>query len=351
MNTRSVTIAGRRIASDEPPFVIAEISANHNGELERALALMSAAARAGADAIKLQTYTADSITIDHDSPEFVIKGGLWDGYTLYRLYQEAHTPLEWHPALFEHGRGLGIPVFSTPFDESAVDFLESLDVPAYKIASFEAIDLPLIRKAASTGKPLIISTGMANREEIGAAVDAARGAGCRELVLLHCVSGYPAPAEEYNLRTVGDLAERFDVVAGLSDHSLGTAVSVSAVTLGAAVVEKHVTLRRADGGPDSAFSLEPEELASLCEQCRIAFSALGQPSYERTASERGNAIFRRSLYVVEDIAAGEVFSTRNVRSIRPGFGVAPDRIADLLGRRAPRALPRGTPVTPDLFEG
>ncbi|MGE0483654.1 MAG: pseudaminic acid synthase [Gammaproteobacteria bacterium] len=349
MNQRSIRIAGRLIGADAPPFVIAEVSANHNGDLDRALAIMTAARDAGADAIKLQTYTADSITIDHDGPEFTISGGLWDGYTLYQLYQEAHTPPDWHPALFEHGRKLGIPVFSTPFDESAVDFLEELGAPAYKIASFEAIDLPLIRKAASTGKPLIISTGMANEIEIGAAVDAARGAGCDELVLLHCVSSYPAPADEYNLRTVADLARRFDVVAGLSDHTLGIAVAVSAVALGAAVIEKHFTMRRSDGGPDSSFSLEPDELAALCSQCRIAHAALGQPTYDRVGSEQGNAIFRRSLYVVADIAAGEPFTTTNVRSIRPGHGVAPDRMRDLLGRTAPHALKRGTPVTPDLL--
>ena len=349
MTSQTIEIAGRRIGPGEPPYIIAEISANHNGDIDRALELMQAAKDAGADAIKMQTYTADSITIDHDGPEFLIKGGLWDGYTLYKLYEEAHTPPDWHPIMFEHARKLDIPLFSTPFDESAIDFLESLDAPAYKIASFEAIDLPLIRKAAATGKPLIISTGMANETEIGQAVEAARNAGAEQLVLLHCVSGYPAPAAEYNLRTMPDLAARFDVVAGLSDHSLGTAVAVSAVALGATVIEKHFTMRRDDGGPDAAFSLEPDELATLCEHCKVAHSALGAAHYNRTGSENANAIFRRSLYIVVDIAEGEEFTRDNVRSIRPGYGVPPDHINDLLGRRAPRALSRGTPVTPDLL--
>lgn len=349
MTVPPVEIAGRRIGPGEPPYIVAEISANHRGSLEQALTLIGAAKDTGADAVKLQTYTADTITIDYDGPEFRITGGLWDGYTLYELYREAHTPFEWHPALFAHARKLGLHVFSSPFDETAIDLLESLAAPAYKIASFEIVDLPLIRRAAATGKPLIISTGMANEEEIGRAVETARQAGCRQLVLLHCVSAYPAPADDYNLRTIADMAAKFGVVGGLSDHTLGTAVPVAAVSLGAALIEKHFTTDRASGGPDAAFSLEPVEFRRLCDDCRSAYAALGRPNYARTASEQANAVFRRSLYVVEDIAAGAKFSSRNVRSIRPGYGLPPDRLKDIIGRQAPRDLKRGTPVTEDLL--
>jgi pseudaminic acid synthase len=346
----SIEIAGRRIGADAPPYVIAELSGNHNGELARALQLIEMAKEAGADAVKLQTYTADTITIDHDGPGFTIEGGLWHGRRLHELYREAHTPWAWHEALFARGRELGIAVFSTPFDVTAVELLEKLGAPAYKIASFEAVDLPLIRRVAATGKPMIMSTGITDLGEIAEAVEAARGGGCRDLALLHCVSAYPAPPEDMNLRTIPHLASAFDVVAGLSDHTLGTAVAVAAVALGAAVIEKHVTLRRAAGGPDSAFSLEPEELRQLVEHCRMAHAALGRVSYAREASERGNLVFRRSLYAVADIAAGEALGPHNLRSIRPGFGLAPKHLDALLGKHARKAIARGTPMAWDLVE-
>ena len=344
----AIEIAGRKIGPGQPPYIIAEMSGNHNGDLERALALVEAAAEAGADAVKLQTYTADTMTIDHDGDDFRVKGGLWDGKTLYELYEWAHTPWDWHEALFARGRELGVAVFSSPFDASAVDFLESLDAPAYKIASFEVVDLPLIEKVAKTGKPMIISTGMANLEEIGEAMETARAYGSGEIVLLHCISGYPTPPEEANLATLPDLARRFGAVAGLSDHTLGPSVPIAAVALGAQVIEKHFTLRRADGGPDSAFSLEPEELRQLCETAQTAWAALGRVDYSRKPSEAGSAVFRRSLYVVEDIAAGEPFTEKNLRAIRPGHGLPPKHITELLGRPAKTAIKRGTPLRWDL---
>jgi pseudaminic acid synthase len=345
-----ITIAGRRIGPGHPPYVIAEMSGNHNGDIKRAFALLEAAKKAGADAVKLQTYTADTITIDHDGPGFRIEGGLWNGRTLYELYQEAHTPWEWHPQLFARARELGIAIFSSPFDATAIEFLETLGAPAFKIASFEAIDLPLIQRAAKTGKPLIISTGIASLGEIAEAVEAARAAGGREIALLHCTSGYPTPPADSNLHTLPHLAAAFGVVAGLSDHTPGTAVPVAAVALGASVIEKHFTLRRADGGPDAAFSLEPEELAELVANCRTAWTALGKVSYELEASEKGNKTFRRSLYAVQDIPAGGHFTAENVRSIRPGYGLPPKHLSEVLGRRAGRAIARGTPLAWSLIE-
>ena len=343
-NPADIRIAGRRIGPGFEPYVICELSGNHNGSLDRAIQLLEAAAATGADAIKIQSYTPDTITIDHDGPGFRVEGGLWDGRTLYDLYGEAQTPFEWHAPLFRWARELGVTLFSSPFDETAVDLLDSLGAPAYKIASFEAVDLPLVAYAASKGKPLIISTGMANLDEIGEAVRTAREQGCRDIVLLHCVSSYPAPDEQSNVRTVPDLAERFGVVSGLSDHTFGSAVAVASIALGGCVVEKHFTLRRADGGPDSAFSLEPEEFRTLVDDCKRAWRALGEPTYDLQGCEKGSIAFRRSLYVVRDIAAGEELTRESVRSIRPGHGLAPKHLPDVLGRRAARDLKRGEPL-------
>jgi N-acetylneuraminate synthase len=320
------------------------VSANHNGRIERALELIEAAAATGANAVKIQTYTPDTLTIAHDAPEFRIKGGLWDGYTLYDLYREAYTPYEWHPALMQRAKKVGITLFSTPFDESAVRLLSELDVPAYKIASFEIVDLALIECVARQKKPMIISTGMAGQEEIEEALQAARRYGSDELVLLHCVSSYPAQYNQANLRTIPNLVESFNVVVGLSDHTPGTACAVAAVAMGASVIEKHFTLRRADGGPDAAFSLEPSEFERLVDDCRAAWLSLGRVNFERSTAERENLVFRRSLYVVEDVAPGETLTPRNIRSIRPGYGLPPKHLPDVLGKRATRALKRGSPL-------
>src|SRR5690554_80077 len=345
-----ITIAGRRIASDAAPYIIAELSANHNGRLETALKIIEEAKKAGADAIKLQTYTADTITLDCDSEEFQIHGGLWDGKTLYQLYQEAHMPWEWHAPLFEHARKLGIAIFSSPFDNTAVDLLEDLNAPAYKIASFEAVDLPLIKYVASTGKPMIISTGMADADEIQEAIEAAREGGCKELAILHCVSGYPAPAEDYNLRTIPDMIQRFGLVTGLSDHTLDNTTAITSVALGASIIEKHLSFNRSGGGPDDSFSLEPAELSALCKDTKTARSALGKVDYGRKSSESGNAQFRRSLYFVKDMQEGEVITRDVVRSVRPGYGVAPKHINSIVGRTFVKDCKYGDPVTFESFE-
>lgn len=345
----SMSIAGRRIAADAQPYIIAELSANHNGRLETALKIIEAAKTAGADAVKVQTYTADTITLDCDSEEFHIRGGLWDGKTLYQLYQEAHMPWEWHAPLFEHARKLGITIFSSPFDNTAVDLLESLNAPAYKIASFEAVDLALIKYVASTGKPMIISTGMADADEISEAIAAARDGGCKELAVLHCVSGYPAPAGDYNLRTISDMAERFGLVTGLSDHTLDNTTAIASVVVGASIIEKHFTLDRNGGGPDDSFSLEPRELEALCRDSKTAWAALGKVDYGRKSSEQGNVKFRRSLYFVKALKAGEVVTEDSVRSVRPGFGLSPKYLADILGRRVTKDVMFATPTSWDLF--
>lgn len=344
------SILGRPVGSGNPPYVIAELSGNHNGEIGRAFRLIEVAKQSGADAIKFQTYTADTITIDHSGPGFVIEGGLWSGRKLYDLYQEAHTPWDWHPALFEHANKVGITCFSSPFDETAVDFLESLKAPAYKIASFELVDTPLIRYAARTGKPLIISTGMATPEEIDEAVNTARGAGAGGVALLHCISAYPTPPEQAHLGRIRALSERYDCPIGLSDHTLGIEVAIASVALGACVIEKHITLARSDGGPDAAFSLEPDEFKNLVASVRTAFSAIGRVDYGRSSAETPNMVFRRSLYAVKDIAAGETLTADNVRSIRPGFGLPPKHFDEVIGRRASRDIKRGTPVSWDILK-
>ena len=341
---KQLTIAGRSIGPDHPPYVIAELSANHNGSMETAKAIIGAARKAGADAVKLQTYRPDTITLDSDAEDFRIRGGLWDGRTLYELYEEAHMPWDWHAPLFDHARQLSITIFSSPFDTTAIDMLEDLGAPAYKIASFEAVDLPLIRYAAQTGKPMIISTGMADADEIAEAVDAARGGGCRELALLHCVSGYPAPAEDYNLRTIADMVARHGLVTGLSDHTLDNTTAIASVALGAAIIEKHFTLNRGGGGPDDSFSLEPPELAALCTGAKTAWAALGKVDYGRKSSEQGNAQFRRSLYFVRDLAAGETITADAVRSVRPGFGLAPKHLSAVIGSTVTQDVRRNTPV-------
>jgi len=338
------------IGPGSPCYVIAEMSGNHNQDFGRAVRLMEEAARAGVDAVKLQTYTADPITLDCAAEPFVIKGTIWEGRRLHELYREAHTPWEWQPKLKAVADGLGIHCCSSPFDATAVDFLEAMDVPAYKVASFELVDLPLIRRIAATGKPVIMSTGMASLAEIDEAVRAFRDAGGRELALLKCTSAYPAPADEANLRTIPNLSECFGVPAGLSDHTPGWALPVAAVALGACVVEKHLTLARSDGGPDAAFSMEPEEFRAMVEQIRTAESALGGVFYGVTERQRASLAFRRSLYVAEDVRAGEAFTPANVRSVRPSGGLHPRHLDAVLGRRARRDLAKGTPLAWDLVD-
>lgn len=348
MTTNSeMQIAGRKIGTEFSPYVIAEMSANHNGNIENAYRIIEAAKVAGADAVKMQTYRPDTITLDCDGPEFQIKGGLWDGRTLYELYEEAHTPWEWHAPLFDHARKVGITIFSSPFDRTAIDLLEDLGAPAYKIASFEAVDLPLIRYAASTGKPMIISTGMADADEIAEAVAAARDGGCKELALLHCVSGYPAPPEDYNLRVIPDMMSRFGLIVGLSDHTLDNTTAIASVALGGSIIEKHFTLDRSGGGPDDSFSLEPDEMKALCTGTATAWSALGQVDYGLKSSEQGNTKFRRSLYFVKSLKAGEIITEDAIRSVRPGYGLAPKFFDELLGKTVSVDVNYGEAVTRD----
>jgi pseudaminic acid synthase len=342
-----ISIASFRLSPSAPPWVIAELSGNHNQNLDRALALIDAAAAAGAHALKLQTYTADTMTLDLAEGDFVIHDpdSPWYGQSLYKLYQQAHTPWDWHAPIFERARERGLIPFSTPFDETSVDFLESLDVPCYKIASFENGDIPLIRRVAATGKPLLMSTGTATLDEVAAAVAAARAAGCKDLVLLKCTSNYPADPEDANLATLPYLQETFDCVVGISDHTRSNAVPVAAVALGARVIEKHLTLSRSEGGVDAAFSLEPHEFKLMAADVRLAWTALGKVCCEPTAREQSARRHRRSLYVVVDVQAGELFSTENVRAIRPGAGLPPKYLDNILGQPAACEIKRGTPLS------
>jgi pseudaminic acid synthase len=345
----TVTINSRKIGPEYPPYVIAELSANHNGVLQKALDTISEAKKCGADAIKLQTYSADTMTIDCDREEFYIRGGLWDGYKLYDLYQEAQTPFDWHKAMFDHARKVGITCFSTPFDETAVDLLEDLNTPAYKVASFEATDLPLIKYVAATKKPLIMSTGMANLEEIEEMVTAAREAGCNDLILLHCISSYPAPIEQSNLLTIPDMQKRLGVQIGLSDHTISNTASVVSVALGATLIEKHFILDRSEKGPDSDFSIEPDELKALCNDTKEAWSALGDAGYVRKPAEEANFKFRRSVYFVKDMKAGEIITRAHIRRIRPGFGLPPKFEQQLIGKKVKGDIKIGTATNWDLI--
>ena len=342
---KSISINGVKIGKDYPPYIIAEMSANHNGDINAALKIIENAATAGASAVKIQTYRPDTITLDSDLPDFQIKDGLWEGRTLYDLYEWAHTPWDWHKQLFDHAKICGITIFSSPFDNTAVDLLEDLGAPAYKIASFEAIDLKLIEYVASTKKPMIISTGMANSDEIAEAIKTAKENGCKQLAILHCVSGYPAPVTDYNLRTIPDMIENFGTVTGISDHTLDNTTSIAAVSLGASIIEKHFTLDRDGGGPDDSFSLELEDMTNLCSGAKSAWSALGEINYERKTSEESNIKFRRSLYFVKDIAEGEVITEDHIKSIRPGYGLAPKHYNEVVGKKAIKKAVTGTALS------
>lgn len=344
-----IEINNRKIGLDFSPYIIAEMSANHNGDINNAIKIIEMAKRCGADAIKMQSYTADTMTLNSDKDDFQIKGGLWDGQSLHELYSYAYTPWEWHRPLFERAREIGITIFSSPFDTTAVDMLEDLNAPAYKVASFEATDLPLIKYIAQTGKPMIISTGMANDLEIEEAIEAARAGGCKELAILHCVSGYPAPSGDYNLRTLKDMQDRFGLVTGLSDHTLDNTTAIASVALGASIIEKHVTLNRQGGGPDDSFSLEEKELSHLCEASRTCWEALGQVDYGRKSSEQGNAQFRRSLYFVKPLKAGDVITSDSVRSVRPGYGLPPKMYDQVVGKKVTQDVDFATATSLDIL--
>ena len=343
-------INNRLINVENPPYVIAEMSANHNGDINNAYKIIDMAKTAGADAVKLQTYKPDTITMDMRTPEFMIEGGLWDGQSLYELYESAFMPWEWHKPLFDYAKKVGITIFSSPFDNTAVDLLEDLNTPAYKIASFEAVDLPLIKYVAQTGKPMIISTGMADAEEIQEAIEAAREGGCKDLAILHCVSGYPAPAADYNLRTLTDMQDKFGLVTGLSDHTIDNTTAITSVALGASIIEKHVTLNRNGGGPDDIFSLESKELKQLCAGVETAWESLGQIDYGLKSSEQSNVKFRRSLYFIKDIKKGEVITPHHVRSIRPGYGLLPKLQKEIVGKIAKKNIIAGTAINWSLIE-
>lgn len=341
---KAIEIEGTLIGEDHPPYVIAEMSANHNGNIGDAFKIIEKAKIAGANAVKIQTYKPDTITIDSKLPDFQIKEGLWEGRTLFELYDWAHTPWDWHRDLFDHAKKVGITIFSSPFDRTAIDLLEDLNAPAYKIASFEIVDLPLIKYAASTKKPMIISTGMADETEIEEAISAATEGGCNELAILHCVSGYPAPAKDYNLKTLLDMKEKFDVVIGISDHTLSNVTALTSIAMGTSIIEKHFTLDRERGGPDDSFSLEEKDLSELCTSSRTAWDALGKIDYSRKESEKTNLKFRRSLYFIKDMEAGDIVTHDSIKSIRPGFGISPKYFEEIIGRKINRKISYGTPV-------
>lgn len=339
-----ITINHRRIGKGYPPYIVAEMSANHNGDINRAYQIMEVAKNAGADAIKIQSYTADTMTIDCQRDDFKITQGLWKGQTLYQLYQSAHMPWDWHPLLFKRAKELNLTILSSPFDFSAVDLLEELHTPAYKIASFELIDLPLIKRIAQTGKPILMSTGMANEQEIKEAIDMAKMNGCEDIIVLHCVSSYPALSKDYNLQTIIDMRQKYNVLTGLSDHTIDNTTAIASVALGACLIEKHVTLDRNGGGVDDSFSLEPDDLTNLCKHAYIAWQALGKENDSSRLSENKNLIFRRSLYLVKNIKKGEIFTHEHVRSIRPGFGIPPKFLDEIIGCPALQDLTFGTPI-------
>lgn len=341
----SFKVDGQLIGREYPPYIIAELSANHNGSLERAKLSIKAAKDNGASAIKIQSYTADTMTIDCDLPDFLIKGGLWDGYKLYDLYDEAHTPFEWHEELFSYSKDIGLTIFSSPFDETAVDMLERLDAPAYKVASFELIDLPLIKYIAKTKKPLFMSTGMSSEEEIEEAISTAKDEGCHDILLFHCISSYPAPIQEANLLQMMEIKEKYNVEIGLSDHTMGNTAAIAAVSLGASAIEKHFTLSREDKGPDSEFSMEPADLQDLVSQTRDAQLSLGTPTFTRPQVESGSLAFRRSLYFIKDLKAGHVLTKEDIRRIRPGFGLKPKFYDAVIGSSIKEDVNRGQPVS------
>lgn len=347
--SKPLFINGRELSPKNPPYIIAEVSANHNGSIERAKETITAAKEAGVSAVKIQTYTPDTMTLNSDRDDFQIKEGLWEGRSLYDLYAEAYTPFEWHADLFQHAKDIGIPLFSTPFDESAVDLLESLKTPAYKIASFEIVDLPLIKYVAKTKKPMLMSTGMANETEIGAALEVARSHGTGEILLFHCISSYPTPIEHSNLNTIRYLKKEFGVEVGLSDHTLGTTAAVASIALGAVAVEKHFTLDRNNKGPDSAFSLEPNEFQTLTTDTENAWRALGQTGFHRADIEKDNTKFRRSIYFVKDLKAGDIISENDIKRIRPGFGLSPKHFDDLIGKPVKKDVVCGEAVQWDAI--
>jgi len=344
-----ININGRKIGLNYSPYVIAEMSANHNGDINNAYKIIDMAKASGADAVKLQTYHPDTITMDMNTPEFTIESGLWNGQSLYELYKSAFMPWEWHKLLFDHAKKVDITIFSSPFDNTAVDLLEDLNTPAYKISSFEVVDIPLIKYVAQTGKPMIVSTGMADEQEILEAIEAALEGGCKELAILHCVSGYPAPASDYNLRTLVDMQKKFGFVSGLSDHTIDNTTAIASVALGASIIEKHVTLDRNGGGPDDLFSLEEKELKELCISAKTTWEALGKVDYNLKTSEQSNIKFRRSLYFVKDIKAGDIITSEHIRSIRPGFGMKPKYYKDVIGRRVNSNIFKGSKVDSSIF--